>query len=211
MRSLLRVVPLGAIVVLVAGVALAQPPFRGGGFGRGNIGMLLRQESVQKELKLTEEQARKVEDLGEAMREKFQEAFALEGEERDKKMQELREENEKAIAKILKPEQMKRLKQISYQQQGPSAFTDAEVAKALQLTDAQKKDIQKINADTFAQMRELVQPGSPPDEETRKKMTELRTAAAEKIVKLLNSDQKTKWKELQGEPFKGEIRFGPPR
>src|SRR5262249_13881603 len=125
--------------------------------------------------------------------------------------QEIREENEKEIAKILKAEQLKRLKQISYQQQGASAFTDASVAKELQLTDSQKKEIQKINEETFAKIREVLQPGSPPDDETRKKMTELRMAAADKIVKLLTNEQKTKWKELQGEPFKGEIRFGPPR
>jgi len=210
MRSLLRAVPLGTILSLVAAVALAQPPF-GGPFGRGDPAMLLRQESVRKELKLSEDQTKKVEELSETMREKFRDAFSLEGEERGKKMQELRAENEKAVAKILKPDQVKRLKQISYQQQGGRAFTDPEVAKALQLTDDQKKEIQKINQDTFAQMRELFQPGSPPDEETRKKMTELQTAAADKIVKLLTNEQKTRWKDLQGERFKGEIRFGPPR
>jgi hypothetical protein len=211
MRTLLRLVFLGTIVASAGPVGLAQPPFGGPFGGRGNPAMLLRQESVQKDLKLSDEQIKKAEDVSEQMREKFQDAFSLEGEERGKKLQELRKENEKALSEILKPEQWKRLKQISYQQQGASAFADPEVAKALQLTDTQKEQIQKINQEMFGQMRELFQSGTPPDEETRRKMTELRTATAEKIMKILTNDQKTKWKDMQGQPFKGEIRFGPPR
>jgi hypothetical protein len=54
-------------------------------------------------------------------------------------------------------------------------------------------------------MRELFQPGMPPDDETRQKMTELQKASADKIMKLLTEAQKTNWKELQGAPFKGEM------
>lgn len=210
MRNLLRMALAGTIIVLIASVALAQPPFRGGMFGAGNPAMLLRQESVQKELKLSDDQIKKVEELGEAMREKFQEARDLEGEERAKKMRELTTENEKALGKLLKPDQDKRLKQISYQQQGAQAFANPDVAKALGLTDAQKAEIQKINEDSREQMREIFQ-GGPPDEEGRKKMQEIRKAASEKSMKVLAGEQKTKWKEMQGQPFKGEIRFGPPR
>ena len=209
MRTLLCLVFSGTIAVFASSVALAQPPFGGPFGGRGNVGMLLRQESVQKELKISDDQLKKVEDLSEQMRDKFQDAFGLEGEERTKKIQELRKENEKALSEILKPEQWKRLKQISYQQQGAMAFADPDVAKALQLTDAQKEQVQKLNREMFEQMREIFPPGSPPDEEARKKMTELRTAIADKIMKVSTSEQKTKWKEMQGEPFKGEIRFGP--
>src|SRR5262249_22110823 len=159
---------------------------------------------------LSDEQSKKVEELSGKMREKFQELFGLEGEERGRKMQELMKENEKAVSEILKPEQMKRLKQVSYQLAGGGGFTDPEVVKALQITDAQKAEIQKINQATAEQMRDLFQ-GGPPDDEARKKIQEMRKAATEKIVNLLTAEQKTQWKELQGEPFKGEIRFGPPR
>jgi hypothetical protein len=208
MRNLLRVALAGTILVLIASVALAQPPFRGGMF-RANPVMLLQQESVQKELKLSDDQTKKAEQLGETMREKFQDLRDLEPEERGKKMQELMAESQKSIAKLLKPEQEKRLHQIVYQQQGPQGFTEPQVAKALGLTDTQKKEIEKINEDSRAQMREIFQGGF--DEEGRKKMQELRKTTADKIMHLLNDEQKTKWKEMQGEPFKGEIRFGPPR
>jgi Spy/CpxP family protein refolding chaperone len=211
MRILLRPVLLGTVAVFASSVALAQPPFGGPFGGRGSLATLLRQESVQKELKITDDQLKKVEELSEQMREKFQDAFSLEGEERTKKMQELQKENEKALSEILKPEQWKRLKQISYQQQGAMAVATPDVAKALQITDTQKEQIQKLNREMFEQMREIFTPGTPPDEEARKKMTELRTATADKIMQVLTSEQKTKWKDMQGQPFKGEIRFGPRR
>jgi Spy/CpxP family protein refolding chaperone len=208
MRFFLQSLAVFAVVVLASGPTFGQGPFG----GRGPSGaMLLGQESVQKELKLTDDQAAKVKEFGEAMREKFQEAFGLEGEERAKKFQELAKEGEKAVADILKPEQSKRLKEIVYQQQGPRAFADSAVAKGVGLSEEQQKKIKEINDDTGKQLRELFQPGSPPDDETRKKMQDLRKEASEKIVKLLSEDQKKKWQELQGAPFKGEIRFGPPR
>ena len=44
-----------------------------------------------------------------------------------------------------------------------------------------------------------------------KKMQELQKDATTKAMKVLSSEQKTKWKEMTGEPFKGQITFGQPR
>ena len=199
-----------AVALLSAAITWAtQPP--GGGFGRGGgQAMLLRQESVQKELKMTDDQKGKLDDFFAGMREKMQDAFQLEGEERAKKMQEIQKENEKTLASILKPEQVKRLKEIGYQQAGGMAFSNPEVAKELAITDEQKTQLRELNQNMMAEMRELFQPGQPPDEESRNKMQELRKSTGEKMLKLLTDEQKKKWKTMQGEPFKGEIRFGPP-
>jgi Spy/CpxP family protein refolding chaperone len=204
---MLLVGSLAALLTVGAGTGLAQP--FGGGMMRSNA-MLLNQESVRKELKLTEEQVKKAQELGEKMREKFQELQGLQGEERRTKAQEMMKEADKQVGEILKPEQTKRLKQIGYQLAGAGAFANPDVAKALSISDDQKKEIQQINQDSFAQMRELFQGGAP-DEATMKKVQALRKEAAEKAEKLLTDEQKKKWKELTGEPFKGEIRFGPPR
>jgi Spy/CpxP family protein refolding chaperone len=213
MRAVLRSVFPALALALWTTTAWAQQVLIMAPFGPGEPMTLLRQESVQKELKLTPEQITKVDDLSEKMHEKFgQVPIGGSEEEREKQLKELREEhqkvraeNEKELAKILKPEQLKRLKQISYQRQGGKAFTDPEVAKAIQLTGDQKKRICAIQEETGKQVHELLQPGSPPDEETRQKMTELQKAGTAKILKLLTGAQKAKWKELQGEPFKGEI------
>src|SRR5262245_18889649 len=124
-------------VLLLAAAATAQPG--GGGFMR-NPAMLLNQESVRKELKLSDEQVKKAEEFGAKMRERFQDLQGLEGEERRAKVQEINKESEKTVGEILKPEQSKRLKQIGLQLQGPSAFTSQDVVKDLSITDEQKKE-----------------------------------------------------------------------
>jgi Icc-related predicted phosphoesterase len=196
-------------MLAVLSPATAQPPRGGGGMMR-NPAMLLQQESVRKELKLSDEQTKKVEEFGASMREKMQEAFNLEGEERTAKMQEIMKEAEKTVSGILNADQSKRLKQVGYQIAGPGAFNMPDVVSALKITDDQKKQIQEINQDLNAQRRELFQ-GGPPDEDTMKKMQAMTKEATEKAVKVLTEDQQKQWKEMTGEPFKGEIRFGPRR
>jgi Spy/CpxP family protein refolding chaperone len=208
MRLIIRVAVVGLVLMLAQGVVRAQGFF--GGF-RGNPLMLLGQESVQKELKLTDEQKTKADELRQKSREKMQEIFQGDEGERQKKMQELNEENRKAVAAILNPEQTKRLKEITYQQRGATALADPEVVKALNLTDEQQGKVKTINEETQAAMRELFTPGQAPDEDARNKMNDLRKSSGEKLMALLTPEQKSKWTALQGEPFKGEIRFGRPQ
>jgi Spy/CpxP family protein refolding chaperone len=208
MRLIIRVAVVGLVLMLAQGVAKAQGFF---GFMRGNPLMLLNQESVQKELKLTDEQKTKIDELRQKSREKMQEIFQGDEGERQAKMQALNGENRKALEGILNAEQGKRLLEIVYQQRGAMAFADPEVAKTLNLTEEQQGKVKTINQEMQAAMRELFQPGQPPDDETRKKMEDLRKSSGEKLLALLSADQKTKWTALQGEPFKGEIRLGPPR
>jgi len=195
-------------------LALAQQTVHAQGFFggfRNNPLMLLRQESVQKELKLTDDQIKKVQEMGEKNREKFQEIFNGDEADRPQKMQALMEENRKAVAALLTPEQSKRLKEISLQQRGATAFADPEVAKALDLSEDQQTKVKSINEETATAMRDLFTPGQPPDDDARKKIADLRKNSGDKLLALLSPEQKTKWTTLQGEPFKGEIRLGPPR
>src|SRR5688572_25073822 len=184
MRLIIRVAVVGLVLTLVQGVVKAQGFF--GGF-RGNPVMLLGQESVQKELKLTDEQMKKAEEVRTKSREKMQEIFGGDEGDRQKKMQELNEENRKAIAAFLSPEQSTRLKQISYQQRGAGALADPEVAKALAMTEEQQAKIKTINEETTAAMRQLFTPGEAPDDEARKKMDDLRKSSGEKLLAVLSA------------------------
>src|SRR5262249_20714624 len=105
----------------------APPGAPGGGFGGGRL-FLLSQKSVQEELKLTDDQVKKVSELEQKQRDAFQGARNLSREEAQKKFQELASDTNKAIADSLKEDQVKRLKQISLQQQGTRALSDPEVA-----------------------------------------------------------------------------------
>ena len=172
--------------------------------------MLLGQKSVQEDLKLSDDQVKEWKEFGEKMRKEREGLRDLSREEAGKKMQELRKEGEEKLAKLLDKKQAKRLKQITLQVQGASAYSNPEVAKALAFTDEQKKDIKAIQEDAGKQIREIFQ-GEGTREEKFKKVGELQKTATAKALKLLTDDQRKTWKEMTGAEFKGKIempRFG---
>ncbi|HEY7326008.1 MAG TPA: hypothetical protein VH592_00100 [Gemmataceae bacterium] len=207
MKRFMQVTLAAAIVAFAVSPALAQQQRQRGGFGGfgGGTVFLLTQKSVQEELKLSADQVKKVTELQEKQRESFQGLRDLSQEERREKMQEMTKANEKAVADILKPEQVKRVKQIALQQQVSRtlgfALNNEELAKELKITDEQKDKIREIQMKSFEELRDLGR-----DEEAAKKRQEVMKATNEKVMGLLTDEQKTKLKEMQGDPFKGEIQ-----
>lgn len=202
MKRFMQITLAAAVVAIVVSPALAQQRQRGRGFGGfgGSTIFLLGQKSVQEELKLSDEQVTKVKELADKQRESFQGLRDLSQEERRTKMQEMAKANEKAVAEILKPQQLRRVKQIALQQQGVRAVNNEEVAKALNITDEQKEKIREIQRSAFEGIRGLGR-----DEEGRKKLQELMKETNEKAMAVLTAEQKSKLKKMQGKPFKGEI------
>ena len=222
MRNISRVVLVVGVALLLAADASAQQRQRGqggrggrGGMGGGGLGMLIQNEGVQKELKLSSDQVEKATAAVQKVREKHQDELAglrdLQGDERREKMVSLNKtissEQEKSLAGILTPDQIKRLKQIEIQAQGAQAFTDPEVEKQLNLTGDQKEKIKTIAADAQAEMRELFQGGGGGGDraEMQKKRAALSKATMERISAVLTSAQKDTWKEMTGAPV--EIQF----
>lgn len=203
------------LVVLLASPALAQQRQRGqrGQFGGGGGGftLLLQNEGVQKELKLDQEQMGKTKEAVQKVQEKNRDALAkladLSQEERRGKTQELTraisEQTLSAVSSILKPEQIKRLKQIELQQAAAQAFTRPEVQTALNLTNEQKEKVKTISDDAARETRGLLQGGN--FQEAREKLAAMRKESMSKIQSLLTDDQKKAWKELTGDPF--EVSF----
>src|SRR5438128_8514284 len=140
-----------ALAVAVA-VFLGVPAFGqfgpGGGM-RGGAGMLIGNKGVQKELKLSDDQIKKIGEHNKTLepkRQEAREAFQSGDQEKAREIQkEIATETEKLLKETLKPDQQKRLKQIQRQTMGPGAFTDEETAKELKLTDEQKDEIKKVN------------------------------------------------------------------
>ena len=227
MRRMGQTVLMLAVVALTASAVQAQQRegrgrgFGGfGGFGGNTLG-LVTQKSVQEEIKLSDDQVAKVTKLQEDQRGSFGGLRDLPQEERGKKMREMGEASEKAVAEILNPEQLTRVKQISMQQRGLQAVNDPKVAEALALSEDQKKKIMDIQEDARKEMQGLFTAGAGGDnaarEQNREKFAAIRKSSEEKVKNVLTADQQTKLKEMQGEPFKGELRgFGggggrPPR
>ena len=226
MRSISKVVMVLGVAVLLAVPAQAQQrqqgqQGRGGqGYGGGPAG-LIENVGVQQELKLDNEQVEKAKAAVAKVREKHSADRAklqdLSQDERREKStainQAVSEETMKALAEVLKPEQIKRFKQIELQRRGAEAFTGLEVQKALKLTGEQKEKIKTIAADGAQETRELFQSGANPGqgganrggEEMQKKMTALNKASVEKVSAVLTGDQKQTWKEMVGQPF--EVQF----
>lgn len=177
MRILSSVVMTLGVAIVLAGLTTGQEPRRPGGPGGpgGDPGSILKNESVQKELKITEEQLKKYEEL-----------------------------QKKALADSLSPEQLKRLKQIQLQQRGAQAFQDPEVQTALKMTDEQKEKVKTIAEDARKDMGELFKnAGGGNREEAMKKFAAFRKEVMDKTTSVLTDDQKKSWKDMVGEPFEG--------
>jgi serine/threonine protein kinase len=202
--------------------------------GAGQV-FLLNSEAVLEDLDLSAEQRKRVTDLSQHVTEQRQKSFeAFHKLTRDERRQRFLDEarsNEAAIAEILNPEQIRRLRQITLQSRGPMAFRDRDVITALKLTAEQRTRINAIEAETFFKpegppSRRGQRASEPPkkardESESHKKAHEdKRKAAMERILKVLTQEQAKKWEEMIGEPFAGPAPeffrgppppFGPPR
>jgi Spy/CpxP family protein refolding chaperone len=195
--------------------AMAQPPAGrpGGPFG-GRFGGpmlmlgLLRNQQVQQELKLTDQQKQQLEQLGEQWREKMRGLRDLPPEERRQKVEGMRAEVEKQLSKVLNEQQMKRLKQIALQVEGYAALERPEVAEQVGLTKEQRQKIRDILRQAAEKRREAFQQGQGDRQAVFQRMREIRQWVDGEIEKLLTPEQKKKWQELVGAPFKFEGGFG---
>jgi serine/threonine protein kinase len=164
------------------------------GFPREGLAfLLLGQKSVQQELKLTEEQIKKVDQLASKRRAlTWWESRNLEPDEVHARFL-AQEAQEKALVDGLPEPQARRLKQIVWQQRGGLALAESEVATALALTSAQQDKVRGLLEELLHRGRGR---GGP------------RRTLSEPLLALLTDAQRTKWDELTGEPFKGELRLG---
>jgi Spy/CpxP family protein refolding chaperone len=221
MRHLTKALLTAGLVAAFVSVALAQRQPGRGGMGGPQItdSVLLNSKDVQSELKLTDAQKESLKKIADKLAEDTKAAFT------DKKFDEvktIRETADKATAEIvkdLKPEQTKRLKQISLQETLKSprgaltVFTKEEVQKELGLEDKQKDAIKSIVEDTNKDTAEIMKGvGRGGDADKRKEATEkvatLNKEAVEKITtKTFTEEQQKKWKVMLGEKFDGKIDF----
>jgi hypothetical protein len=170
-----------------------------------NGGRLLQEPSVETELNLSDEQIQQITQLGERRRDVLRDQRALSPEERHAQLDRLAEQ-EKAVIQKLEPQQNKRFEQIILQQAGAGAFTNDEVMGALQLSAEQKEQIRAIQGPR----RERGPRSGGPGPEAARKTDEARKIVLDQVLSVLTAQQREKWQQLIGEPFKGDIRHGPP-
>jgi Spy/CpxP family protein refolding chaperone len=190
------------MVGLTAWAAAGQEgPVRGSVRG-GPTMMMLRHPAVQEELKLSEEQRNKLKEVMMKMRDRTIEL--IENGERNK-VQEVMKGGQKDLEKVLTAKQNKRLKEVILQVHGVWAMITPETAKELRLTEEQTKKLRAIQTESVKAMDKLSEGKAETRKELQKQLGELHTATTEKAVAVLTEKQRGQWKEMQGEPFKGEI------
>jgi Spy/CpxP family protein refolding chaperone len=188
---------LGALAACQASAAAdppATPPARGPGGGRGGFN-LFANESVQKDLALTDEQKESLKKISDDFRSSMS---GLSQEDRQSKMPELRKAMEDKIGAVLNDKQKARMKEIRLQVQGPAALSTKEVAEVLKLTDDQVNKIKDLTKSLDDARREAFQGGGGGDPDVREKLAKLRTETNDKILAMLNPDQKADFEKLQG-------------
>lgn len=213
---------LAACLVTSAGAQGGQGR-RGGGFGgRGGFGggglMMLRSADVQKELKMTQPQIEKLDAKQQEVFQAMQDARQgidfqnMTDEQRQAFQKKMGDIQTKAVTDVLDTTQQKRFHQLELQQQGGNALLrNKEVAEAIKVTDDQKSKLQAIQQAAQEEMRNNrpdFSGGQPSPEEMQKfmtKMQEMQKATNEKMLAVLTPVQLAKWKELTGEPFKGQF------
>jgi hypothetical protein len=152
--------------------------------------------------------------MEERQQESFREFHRLTSEERRQRFLELARDNETAVVEILSPDQLRRLRQIALQLQGPAALLESEVASYLKLTAQQKERIRAIEAEMFFAL-----PGRPPGVpgpgplggpgpgDPRTAPEQARKAAGERVQAVLTEEQAKRWGEMTGKPFEGPAPF----
>jgi serine/threonine protein kinase len=184
---------------------------------------LLLQDSVKDALQLDPGQRKILLEIQGMFLNFFPQGALPGSEDFERKRLALAQEKEKEVSKLLKPEQLQRFQQIALQVRGPEAFSDPDVVAALGLSTEQRNKIKKIQERALPPGPGFGPPGGrrrPPgdwDEDWLKKQKEIWGKWAEeqrqilaKILEVLTPEQTQKWKNLVGEDFKSEFRFGPP-
>ena len=201
------------VLAIVAAVAMsraasveAQQRGRGAmGFGPGgDVLMLLSQEAVQTELKLTDAQKTAAREAGDELRSLF-------GDMRDQSQEERRAARGKVEGKIkelrakvegtLDAAQKDRLKQLSLQRRGAfGALQDPEVATALKLTDEQKKKVETL-AEESRPGRGQGGGGGGDRAAMRERFAAMQKERNEKALAILTAEQKAELEKMQGPKF----------
>ena len=198
MFASLSLVFLGALAVGPAFAAddpPASPPAQGQGRGGRGGSNLFANETVQKDLALTDDQKASIKKISDDFRASLS---GLSQEDRRSKMSELRKGMDDKIGAVLDDKQKARVKEIRLQVQGPGALSTKEVADAVKLTDDQVNQIKDLTKSLSDARREAYQGGGGGNADAREKLAKLRTETNEKILALLNSDQKASFEKLQG-------------
>ncbi len=218
-----------ALVLGAACIAATQAQERersGRGFGRGSsrssLLRLVALEKVQKEMKLSEKQTTKVQEIVKKLGADMQEQYTAlrEIEDRDQrraKLTELRDQFDQKVREqlgdVVEREQVMRLYQILMQVRAVvDSLANRYVAGRLELTDDQKNKLDEINKDVRAKQSEVYTTLRDASDEQRseafQKLRKIRSDADGEALALLTAEQKAAIEEMKGEKIELQTQRG---
>lgn len=172
--------------------------------------MLLRQKSVQQELKITDVNGKKIHDFASEQWKKAREIHKLPADQQTPKYDELTRENEKFLGNLLTPDQRKRLDQISLQVGGLLMAERPDISAALKLTSDQKTKLKELHKEAHKEALAIL--NDTKDEATKEaEIKKLHETNNKRLMDLLTPEQKQTLKTLSGPEFKGEFHFNSPK
>jgi eukaryotic-like serine/threonine-protein kinase len=155
----------------------------------------LHDPHVQDEIRLSDDQRREIDRMQKNWGRRTFEAMSRGPGERERQRLELALDQEKRVAELLQPEQLRRFKQIARQYIGPLAFMDPEVVNALGLTTDQKNQLRAILDEAGSDATKFG-PGRGP-----RPRNDAERRVLKEMLGVLSEEQRRKWDELTGEPF----------
>lgn len=207
-----------AIASMIGGAQAQGGPGGPGSFGQPNDDMifqfspfaLVRIPEVATELKVTDEQKKKLTDMqteykkaitkkGEEMREK-----GTDWQEMMKEMQKVNDEFTKKFNTVLTADQQKRHFELTVQRAGSAALMLPEVQKQLAITEKQKsdmKDLQTKQQQANMAIFQKVQTQEITWEDAQKSIKKNSDILGKEMVKILTAEQAAKYKAMPGKPF----------
>jgi len=171
----------------------------------GAVRMMLlhHHKAIRDDLKLTEEQAKKLKEYTAKQWKKAQSVHELEKDKQEAAWKEMRAQNKKFLEDTLTKEQLKRLEQIAMQVAGLLWVTRSDIAKELKLTKEQRKKLHELQKKAHEEMHALVHAEKEAGRE--EKIRAMVKLNKKRLLDVLTDDQKAEWKKLAGEMFKGDL------
>jgi hypothetical protein len=135
--------------------------------------------------------------------------------ERRKKFDSFRSDLDRKVVLILDSAQRKRLHELDLQREGTRVLLKPDIAAELRITPEQQASLSAAVREEAAAVRDLYRNASKQitpaeQEEARKKITLIQLKTNNSIYDVLTNEQKTRFKVMQGAPFKFPERKAAP-
>jgi hypothetical protein len=200
------------------GGAMAGGPPPGGmmgmglGAGQSSPLMILLAPSVQKELKLSEEQKSKVYSFAKKATQRNRElmqTIAFGGGGNPQAMMEaslqIRQEIDQGIAQILDLKQKERFEQIVLQSEGPLAVARPEIAAKLKMSETQQNYVRGVMIEMRRELMMTIRQGAAIGQfnasQVREFAAQLRKEAVKQISQVIDRKQQKTFNSMLGAPF----------